>query len=46
MMNIMGWSNPATTQRYAHVIDPIRRDVADRIGGLLWGEPEQLPGGK
>jgi hypothetical protein len=23
---------------YQHVPDPIRRDVADRIGGLLWAE--------
>jgi len=25
--------------RYQHVMDPIGRDVADRIGGLLWAEP-------
>jgi integrase len=24
--------------RYQHVMDPIGRDVADRIGGLLWAE--------
>jgi integrase len=24
--------------RYQHVTDPIGRDVAGRIGGLLWAE--------
>jgi integrase len=43
MMNIMGWSNPAMAQRYAHVVDPIRRDVADRVGGLLWEQAESPP---
>lgn len=43
MMNVMGWSNPAMTQRYAHVIDPIRQDVASQLGGLLWDEPELHP---
>jgi integrase len=28
--------------RYQHVTDPIRRDVADRIGGLLWAERKGL----
>jgi hypothetical protein len=28
--------------RYQHVTDPIRRDVADRIGGLLWAEPRDV----
>lgn len=41
MMSIMGWSNPAMAQRYAHVIAPIRDDVARQVGGLLW--PELLP---
>lgn len=41
IMSIMGWSNPAMTQRYAHVIAPIRREVATRVGNLLW-EPAAL----
>ena len=41
MMSIMGWSNPPIAQRYAHVIAPIRDDVARQVGGLLW--PELLP---
>jgi hypothetical protein len=28
--------------RSQHVTDPIRRDVADRIGGLLWAEQRGL----
>ncbi len=24
--------------RYQHVTDPIRRQVADQVGGLLWAD--------
>jgi hypothetical protein len=37
LMSVMGWSSTAMAARYQHVTDPIWRDVADRIGGLLWG---------
>jgi len=40
VMGIMGWSTTAMAARYQHVTDPIRRDVARRVGGLLWAEPE------
>jgi len=36
VMGLMGWSSTAMAARYQHVIDPIRRDVANRVGGLLW----------
>lgn len=36
VMSVMGWSSTAMAARYQHVTDPIRRDVADRVGGLLW----------
>lgn len=36
-MAAMGWSHSAMTQRYQHVTEPIRRDIAGRVGGLLWG---------
>jgi DNA invertase Pin-like site-specific DNA recombinase len=36
MMGVMGWSDPATAQRYAHMVEAIRKDVAERVGGLLW----------
>jgi integrase len=38
VMSVMGWSSTTMAARYQHVMDPIRRDVADRIGGLLWAE--------
>ena len=27
--------------RYQHVLDTIRRDVANQVGGLLWDDPEE-----
>jgi len=36
VMSVMGWSSTSMAARYQHVTDPIRRDVADRVGGLLW----------
>lgn len=38
VMGIMGWSTTAMAARYQHVTDPIRRDVARRVGGLLWSD--------
>lgn len=40
VMSIMGWSTTAMAARYQHVTAPIRRDVARRVGGLLWGQDE------
>ena len=40
VMSIMGWSSTSMAARYQHVTDPIRREVANRVGGLLFGEPE------
>lgn len=36
VMGIMGWSNTAMAARYQHITEVIRRDVAHRVGGLLW----------
>jgi integrase len=36
VMDIMGWSSTAMAARYQHVTDPIRREVASRVGTLLW----------
>jgi integrase len=36
VMGIMGWSSTAMAARYQHLTDPIRRDVAVRVGRLLW----------
>ena len=32
----MGWSSTAMAKRYQHVTKRVRRDVAQRIGGLIW----------
>ena len=40
IMGVMGWSNTVMAHRYAHVVDPIRNDVARRIDGLLWAATE------
>jgi integrase len=49
-MGVMGWSNTAMAARYQHLTTTIRRDVAQRVGGLLWepagdGPPEHQDGG-
>jgi len=44
MMGIMGWSNSAMTVRYAHVVEPIRKDIATRLSGLLWEPNEGVRG--
>jgi integrase len=36
-MAIMGWSSAEMAARYQHVLDSIRKGVADQVGGLLWG---------
>jgi integrase len=40
VMSVMGWSSTSMAARYQHVTDPIRRDVARRVGGLLWSSDE------
>ncbi len=41
VMSIMGWSSTSMAARYQHVTDPIRREVASRVGGLLFGDHRQ-----
>lgn len=40
-MGIMGWSNSAMAKRYQHITGQVRRDVAKRVGGLLWRPPDE-----
>jgi integrase len=40
VMSVMGWSSTSMAARYQHVTDPIRRDVARRVGGLLWASED------
>ena len=42
-MAIMGWSSAEMAARYQHVIDSIRKGVADQVGGLLWDVSEISP---
>ena len=42
VMGVMGWSSTSMAARYQHVTDPIRRDVAARMGDLLWSSEAQL----
>ncbi|WP_425413363.1 hypothetical protein [Micromonospora pallida] len=44
VMGIMGWSNSAMAVRYQHMTDQVRRDIAQQLGGLLWGDPPRQPG--
>jgi hypothetical protein len=36
VVGVVGWSNTAMAARYQHITAAIRRDVAERVGGLLW----------
>jgi integrase len=42
VMDVMGWSNTAMAARYQHVTAAVQRDIAGRVGGLIWqagGQP-------
>jgi len=39
-MDVMGWSTPAMKQRYMHVTEELRRDVAVQINGRFWRTTE------
>ena len=36
VMEIMGWSSSSMARRYQHITAEIGRDIAKRVGGLLW----------
>ncbi|MEO3765404.1 tyrosine-type recombinase/integrase [Streptomyces sp. B8F3] len=40
VMAIMGWSSSAMPKRYQHVTDPLLREAAHKVGGLLWTKPD------
>lgn len=42
-MATMGWSRAEMAARYQHVLDSIRKGVADQVGGLLWGTGDDGP---
>jgi integrase len=39
-MGIMGWASTDMAVRYQHLTDPIRADIAKRVGGLIWKAPD------
>lgn len=43
VMGLMGWSNTTMAGRYQHITEQIRRDVAKRVGGLLWDSAASAP---
>ena len=42
-MAIMGWSSADMAVRYQHVLDSIRKGVAEQVAGLLWDNSETDP---
>jgi integrase len=46
VIGIMGWSNASMAMRYQHITAQVRRDIAKRVGGLLWatGDPGRAAG--
>jgi integrase len=36
VMDIMGWTEMATAQRYAHAVDEMKVEAARRMGSVLW----------
>ncbi len=46
VIGIMGWSDGSMAMRYQHITAEIRKDIAKRVGGLLWatGEEDQEGG--
>lgn len=39
VMKIMGWSHSAMASRYQHVTVHVQRDIANRVGELIWRSP-------
>ncbi|GAA1566122.1 site-specific integrase [Kribbella sancticallisti] len=46
VMDAMGWATTAMAKRYQHITAPVRRDIANRVGGLLWATPVEKPPAK
>jgi integrase len=40
--SMMGWSDAKMAKRYQHVVAPVRKDAADRLGRLLWKPDEHV----
>jgi len=42
-MDLLGWTEHRTAQRYALVIDPMRREAMARMGGVCLDRPSEGP---
>lgn len=40
VMSVMGWSSFAMARRYQHVTEPLLRETARKVDGLLWTKPD------
>lgn len=40
VIDIMGWSTGKMTLVYQHITDSVRKDVADKVGGFIWGNSD------
>lgn len=40
VVGIMGWSNAGMAKLYQHMTGQVRKDVAKRVGSLLWETDE------
>ena len=40
VMDLMGWSQRTMVDRYQHVLDDMKRDVAAQVGDALWAGPK------
>jgi integrase len=45
IMAVMGWSDTTMTRRYVHVVEPVRKDIAQRLDNLLWSDGRARPNG-
>ena len=41
VMDVMGWSKIDMAQRYMHVPDELRQQIASQLGGPLWKTPPE-----
>jgi integrase len=38
LLGLFGWTSLALVQRYTHLVEDLRRDAANRMGSVLWGD--------
>jgi hypothetical protein len=45
VMDIMGWSSSSMARRYQHITAEIRKDIARRVGDLIWDDDDDQDDG-